>query len=230
MHLHVEQITGAPSRRRFVAGAEWRAAHLPAWDAPGAPTVEGLRLELSVQRVGENIHLEGEVVADSRHLCSRCLTRYRAPLRECFALELEPAGARLPADPEEARSFEREGLHIDEDFRTGWFQGPELHLDLLATELVMLGLPVQPLCRESCQGLCPVCGNDLNVERCGCAEQHGVSPFASLRTLRDALQATADPKEAAPARAVQNAAPANPNPNTNSNPNTPPKRAAGEVR
>ncbi len=234
MHLHVEQITGAPCRRRFVADAEWRKRHLPhlpAGGAKGAPAIEGLRLEVSARRLGENIHLEGEVVADSRHLCSRCLARYRAPVRERFALELEPGGARLPADPEEARSFEREGLHLDDDFCAGWFRGPELHLDRLAAELVMLGLPVQPLCRENCRGLCPVCGSDLNAGRCDCVQQPGASPFASLRGLRDALQAGAaanDTKETPPggdARAMQGAAHTHPK-----HPSTPHKSAAGEVR
>lgn len=238
MHLHVEQITGVPVGSRFVADAAWRAEHLPACDAPAAPVVEGLRLELSACRVGENIHLEGEVVAESRLVCSRCLARYPASLRERFALELEPAGSRLPADPEEARRFEREGLHLDDDFRSGWFHGSELHLDMLAAELVMLGLPVQPLCRENCPGLCPMCGNDRSARRCGCAEQPGASPFEALRGLKATLQARAEKQEAAAAAgAVAATVSAHTTPGSGSkaqsadhaHPNTHSTRAAGEV-
>jgi len=33
---------------------------------------------------------------------------------------------------------------------------------------LLLALPIAPRCREACRGLCPTCGADLNVGRCGC--------------------------------------------------------------
>ena len=51
-------------------------------------------------------------------------------------------------------------------------------------ELVALALPVQPLCREDCAGLCPRCGADRNRESCRCREIESESPFAVLSKLR----------------------------------------------
>jgi uncharacterized protein len=56
-------------------------------------------------------------------------------------------------------------------------------------EQVILDAPMQPLCREECQGLCPVCGQDRNERRCDCREQEQTSPFAVLATLRDQMNA-----------------------------------------
>jgi uncharacterized protein len=50
--------------------------------------------------------------------------------------------------------------------------------------MLALAVPVQPLCREDCLGLCPRCGIDRNVERCSCTEARPASPFAVLATLR----------------------------------------------
>src|SRR5690606_29976088 len=57
----------------------------------------------------------------------------------------------------------------------GWFHGPEIDLRALLREVVALALPVQPLCRESCRGLCPACGVDRNVEPCDCRTGAGAA-------------------------------------------------------
>jgi len=48
-------------------------------------------------------------------------------------------------------------------------------------------LPLKPLCREECKGLCSRCGADLNQGPCGCPEIENESPFALLQQLRDTL-------------------------------------------
>ncbi len=44
------------------------------------------------------------------------------------------------------------------------------YLDLapLARDAILLDLPLAPLCREDCAGLCPTCGADRNEEACDC--------------------------------------------------------------
>jgi uncharacterized protein len=44
----------------------------------------------------------------------------------------------------------------------------ELDLEPLVRDAVLLALPLAPLCRETCAGLCPECGADRNVAPCGC--------------------------------------------------------------
>jgi uncharacterized protein len=73
---------------------------------------------------------------------------------------------------------------LGDELEMGWYQGPEIDLSGFARELVALAPPVQPLCREQCQGLCPRCGVDLNIERCACERERPASPFAALAALR----------------------------------------------
>lgn len=41
-------------------------------------------------------------------------------------------------------------------------------------------LPARMLCREDCQGICPVCGQNRNEADCGCSTQQKTSPFDGL--------------------------------------------------
>ena len=50
---------------------------------------------------------------------------------------------------------------------------------------VGLSLPLAPLCRTDCAGLCPTCGNDLNTDPCGGHEELSSSPFAVLEHFLD---------------------------------------------
>ncbi|MBI5187527.1 MAG: DUF177 domain-containing protein, partial [Nitrospirae bacterium] len=53
----------------------------------------------------------------------------------------------------------------------GFYSGEELELLDLIKEQVMLNLPMKPLCSDSCKGICPQCGTDLNEGNCGCSRE-----------------------------------------------------------
>lgn len=110
--------------------------------------------------------------------CARCLNPYAAPLHiefdEEYVIARDPTtGHRIPVDSDE---FTVDGA---------W------HLDLseAVRQYVQSALPIQPVCRPDCQGLCPTCGQDLNQARCDChvaAVNHRWSALASLaERLRD---------------------------------------------
>jgi len=145
---------------------------------------EDTRIVVRGQRLGADLYLEGELTGSLELACSRCLTRYRGPIRERFRLVLEPAGDRVPADPEGAAALAQDGLYLADELESGWFRGPEIQLDRFVGELLSLSVPVQPLCRDDCRGLCPRCGADRNLESCSCAEARPASPFAVLSSLR----------------------------------------------
>jgi uncharacterized protein len=137
--------------------------------------------------MGADLYLEGSVAGTLELACSRCLGRYRQPVREPFRLVLEPAGDRVPADPEGAAALARDGVFLADELESGWFRGGELDLGPYTLELIALVMPVQPVCREDCRGLCPRCGVDRNQDSCDCAEARPGSPFAVLQRLRDEM-------------------------------------------
>ena len=180
----IYHVTEDATEQTFVGDHVWRAAHLALAEAPGEPLVGDLAVSVEARTLASNLYLAGSVSVDTELTCSRCLARYGAPIREQFRLVLEPAGDRIPADPEGAAALEADGLCLSDELETGWFRGPEIHLDRYVSEIVVLALPVQPVCREDCRGLCPRCGVDQNQETCDCSEERPRSPFAALEKLR----------------------------------------------
>jgi uncharacterized protein len=135
--------------------------------------------------MGEDLYIEGNVEGCLELECGRCLARYRHLLREPFRLVLEPAGGRTPADREDADALARDGVCLGDEIESGRFRGSEIELGAFFLEVVSLALPVQPLCREECLGLCPHCGADLGVATCKCGQNRTDSPFSVLASLRD---------------------------------------------
>lgn len=195
MKLLVDRLTEEASDETFAGDAAWRAAHLAVGDVAGAPEVADLRVDLRARALAADLLLEGRLGGLVGLTCSRCLARYRAPIREQFRLVLEPAGDRVPADPEGAEALASDGLALGDELETGWFRGPEIRLDRFVAELVVLSLPVQPLCREECRGICPHCGVDRNEQGCDCSEAQPRSPFSALESLRGSLARADDEGE-----------------------------------
>jgi uncharacterized protein len=64
-----------------------------------------------------------------------------------------------------------------------FFTGDELDLAQALRDEIGLNLPMAPLCRADCAGLCPVCGRDLNQGRCDCRRDQTDPRWAKLARL-----------------------------------------------
>jgi uncharacterized protein len=84
------------------------------------------------------------------------------------------------------------GESDDDDEETYALGVDHLDLEPLARDAVLLNLPLAPLCRADCAGLCPICGADLADGDCGCDEESGDPRWAALDALRDLGGADAD--------------------------------------
>lgn len=186
MKILVDRLDDSPEAFHFEAEPAWW--HEVQARVPELAEVEArsFHVDLEAHRMGQDVYLEGVIEGRFEFGCSRCLARYGQPLREPFRLVLEPAGERVPADPEAAAALARDGLCLGEELETGWFRGHQIEVGPFLLELVILAVPVKPLCREDCRGLCPRCGVDRNQETCRCEEVSPSSPFAALRKLRGA--------------------------------------------
>ncbi len=184
MKLLIDRLGETPRAFHFRADPAFRARLVEQLPEAAAAPDERFGVELRASVAGREVLLDGEVEGAFVLECGRCLARYGPRLREPFRLVLEPAGDRIPADPEAAAALARDGVCVGDEPGLGWYTGPEIDLSSIVIELMQLALPVQPLCREDCRGLCPRCGVDRNVEPCDCAPESRSSPFAVLRALR----------------------------------------------
>ena len=186
MKLEVELLTAEPRPFAYEEGGAWWTGRMPRQASLPREVAEPFHVTGSAYRSGasEDVVLEGSIAGGFDLECARCLARYRHTLREPFRFILEPAGLRTPAEPEAAEALLRDGMCLADEVELGWYRGSEIQLDSVCLELISLALPVKPLCREDCAGLCAHCGADRNEAPCGCSEAAPKSPFAVLAALR----------------------------------------------
>ncbi|MFX4261712.1 YceD family protein [Pelotomaculum propionicicum] len=130
------------------------AADLPPLDISGEiiAFVGPVKAVLAVSNTGEVIEVEGTADGKLELSCSRCLKRFiydfQAPVDEKYSLAQDGGNEEIPS--------------VTGDF-----------IDIAPAVLnsIYLALPMKAVCVEGCQGLCPVCGRNLNEGRCGCAAE-----------------------------------------------------------
>ncbi len=123
-----------------------------------------------------NLHVTGRIQAEPRLECSRCLAVFPYAIDAALDLTLEP----LP-DWQAGAEHELARNELDTEF----YQGDELDLVALVREQVLIAVPMVPLHRPDCKGLCSVCGADRNVTECGHGQNGPAEPgpFAGLKDL-----------------------------------------------
>ena len=71
----------------------------------------------------------------------------------------------------------------EQELDTAFYQDGVIDLRQLVREQIFLMLPMKPLCQESCAGLCPVCGTNLNTGSCECSPEWEDPRLAPLKAL-----------------------------------------------
>ncbi len=143
---------------------------------------EGLRLAGPVEfdgrliRRGERYQLTGKARGTVELACSRCLEPFDWPVDAEVDLTYVPdRRVPVPADAEVELQ--------DDDLSTAYYHDHVLDLAGMLREQFHLALPMQPLCREECRGLCPQCGTNRNAESCDCRTTWEDPRLAALRSL-----------------------------------------------
>ena len=134
--------------------------------------LEGVRLAITTQ--GDEVSVAGDFDATARLTCSRCL--------EPLAVQVHPQVAVQLVPPPRVRRAEVE-LSPD-DLETDFYAGESLDLSALLRSETDLALPMKPLCRPECQGLCPGCGVNRNLGPCRCQSKAVDPRLAPLEALR----------------------------------------------
>ncbi len=136
-----------------------------------------LALTATVHADETDFLVEGELNGLLLHECVRCLESFATPADLSFQVVYKDRSQRRSKEPETVSGdSEREECHFVVEQR--------IELQEMLREQLILSIPMQPLCSEGCQGLCQVCGQNLNVRRCGCKEVKTESPFAILQEAK----------------------------------------------
>lgn len=144
-----------------------------------------VRFSGSLTRAGDRFHLRGRIDATLQLMCGRCLTSVPKRVDTAVDLTYVPDGllAGTAAKDAGAGGGDEEVELQDEDLNTSYYRDHVLDLGEMLREQFYLALPMQPLCRPDCKGLCPQCGVDRNVEQCDCQSEWVDPRLSGLKAL-----------------------------------------------
>ena len=129
--------------------------------------------EIKFTRTADGILVMGKLQTAVELTCDRCLEPFTVTIEIALQEEFHPTidvitGVSLHNTGEEATM-------IDESHT--------LDLTEVVRQNLLLALPMHPLCRPDCAGLCPQCGQNLNEGPCGCQSPPGDPRLAVLKEL-----------------------------------------------
>jgi uncharacterized protein len=162
---HIRQPETEVSRRYEPQAFAGRSNHFR--------VVEPVTLNLHVHKDGTRFRLIGTVSTVLELTCSRCLEPFRLPVDSAFDVRYLPQSD----DAGEEREVE------DDDLSDAFYRDEVIDLGQLMEEQFYLALPMKPLCRTDCKGLCSNCGANLNDTTCDCQVRWEDPRLASLKVL-----------------------------------------------
>jgi uncharacterized protein len=139
---------------RVAVTAAWLAAECP--DVSLGLTKVGMCLEGRLESAGEGYLLRGTLRGELLVPCARCLEPAPVAVDSPVAVTFVEASGDEGADAEETQddvvSFEHGTIDLGRPIR----------------DEILLTVPMGPVCRPDCAGICPICGCNRNVTPCDC--------------------------------------------------------------
>jgi uncharacterized protein len=143
----------------------------PFWSEVNLALAEPFRVDLEAGYVGQGILVRGQMETELAADCRRCLVPVPLRVRERVELLFE----RLSNEDEAELGGEVYPLPE---------RGDDLDLSAALREQLLLRVPEYVLCSESCRGLCPHCGADLNGTECDCVPEAPKSTWDALKQIK----------------------------------------------
>jgi uncharacterized protein len=137
--------------------------------------VAPVHLAFDIHKDKDKFRVVGTVRTELELPCSRCLEPFRMPVDRAFDLRYHPQ-AEASSEPD---------VEVGEaDLETSFYRDEQIDLNEMMREQFYLALPMKPLCREDCKGLCAQCGTNLNTGTCDCAPTWEDPRLAALKQLK----------------------------------------------
>ena len=115
-------------------------------------SIEGAVLSFNKELPGK-VSMSGQALAKLIIPCSRCLKDVQTQAQLLFEYDFRIEDGVPENDPEDPLDALSDGI---------------IDVDALFLSEIRQALPTKVLCQKGCRGLCPKCGQDLNIGECGC--------------------------------------------------------------
>jgi uncharacterized protein len=186
MRVNIDEIKDAGLDRSWDLTREQLDAAV-AGDRAGYRARAPAHVDAHLEKVERRVRIGARALAPVQAACGRCLVPVSLDVPVEFELTLVPEDEYEEPEPraeKEAHKGHAGGSFEPREAEEETFSGKTVDLDPILREQILLALPGYPVCKESCKGLCPVCGANLNDRECGC-DRHVPDPrWAALKNVK----------------------------------------------
>lgn len=185
MRVNIDEIKEHGLQRSWELPRE-QVDEMVAEDGAGFRARSPANVDAKFTKIERRIRIQAHANASLTVPCGRCLTPVSVDVPVDFELTLVPEDEYVdgPRDAKDTNKSDVSGSFGPEEAEEETYAGKVIDLDPLLREQVLLALPTYPVCEESCKGLCPVCGTNLNERECGC-DPHVPDPrWAGLKNVK----------------------------------------------
>ena len=125
---------------------------------------DDLKILIDIFRAGNGFEIRGIITTTLVLGCVRCLDEFTFPFNAEFHYTLCPSNEIDSVNDMEIGKDDLDILSYESNF---------FDLTPLIEEQIIVNVPANPICRESCMGICQQCGTNLNLTDCQCDTSAG---------------------------------------------------------
>jgi uncharacterized protein len=171
--INVSNIPPEGLSLQFSKDAKWLADLWPDNETMDF-TLHESTVSCSLKKVSETVFIEGKVQTTIDLECCRCLEVTKQVLDSDFKYTFAPT-----------ESLVNEEIELSaEDLEISYYDNDIIDLNQIAFEQIVLQIPMKALCSETCKGLCPICGINLNTASCSCQSDFVDDRLAVLKQYK----------------------------------------------
>jgi|KNS12BottometaT_FD_k123_127154_2 uncharacterized protein len=150
-------------------------------DPPDCILTDDVKVRGKLTRIERDICFSGDFEASLSVTCTRCLKPFSLQVKNKVQVHFVPRVKELSPGSE---------VEIKEtDIEKEIYEEERVDLNGPIRDQILLDVPLIRLCQDDCKGICPVCGNDRNLNPCECENDGQIDPrFAVLQKLKDKLK------------------------------------------
>jgi len=107
-------------------------------DTEGVAFIKPINVMAKVIKSGAEIFVDVSLEASAEYTCCKCLSKFESIFKKNFNIEQEVSPSEI--------------VVMDDEIR----------------QEIILDCPMKIVCKSDCKGLCPNCGQNLNIGECEC--------------------------------------------------------------
>lgn len=129
---------------------------------------EKLEISVYLDKFEDSFRLKIRIFTQIIQQCDRCLEEFRTE----FDNQIE-----------QIYQLGSGSFDVDEEVEVLPADTREIDISKAIYDVFLINKPIKIICAEDCHGLCPVCGKNLNIQKCNCVNENIDPRMEKLRSF-----------------------------------------------